>query len=171
MADILDSRVIKIDGAETSDDAVQIDYDPDMNTYGQDGEAVTTFYSGEPIYLLVQLEPGFRIANIRKTSGGVTNLGLVDRIETVTDRFFQDDAEQELKWYPTTAITVAGDHLQEGDQVLTADGKKITCSNPPSVLDYSYGFQAYSIRVNHPGNMNIAEDEAFPLGLVIEVTK
>ena len=171
MADILDSLVITLDDADDSTDVdVNIDYDEELNTY-DNGEATTTFYKGEDIFLLVQLEPGYSISGIKKTSGGVANLGLVTRTETVTDHFFPDGDEQSLTWYPSTNVIIDTDHEQDGTQVLTVTDKKITCNNPPTVLDYHYQYQAYSVRVSHPSGMNIDDDETFPIGIVIEVTK
>jgi hypothetical protein len=171
MADILDTILIQFDDDDDSDVTVKFDYDHELNTYGTGGEAVTTFYTDEDIYLLVQLEPGYVISRIDYTSGGVSNLGLVTRTEEVTDHFFPDNEEQSLSWYPSGSITIDSDHLQTGTQTLTVTDDKVTCSNPPSILDYHYDFKAYSLRVRHPSAMDLEDDDTFPLGIVIEATK
>lgn len=169
MADILDSIVVRF-GEETSDGSSgifsKVELDPERNGNDENGNPKTTFNPGDPIFIRVQLQPGYVIDYITKTSGDVLNHGLKSMSETEEKTFFPDTEDMSLKWYPST--TPSASNFKGNTSSLTnIQEKSVAIASPPVICDVKYTFQGYSLEIREPSGMVVTEDDPWPTGVVI----
>lgn len=131
------------------------------------GEDKTSFNPGDSCYLIAQLQPGFKIDRITYTSGETAVLGTVTR--SYTQRFFfpDKDTEESLAFYPSSGLSP---RWFGKDGVLTRKDLAVKISKAPAIGDISYSYSAYSIRITPP-NLSLGENDDWPIGIVIWVTK
>lgn len=177
MPEILDARIITIDDAQDAGTVnCIIDYDWEGNMYDKDDEGnpvtTTTFYEDEIIDLLLQLPPGYNLVSIKTTTGSrIETHPIVSRVVEVKDQFFEDTELKDIAWYPNGTPVLTDIHRAPITPIVAIEDKKMKVNYAPVILDFYYGITAYSFKTIHPAGIDLADDEVFPQGIIVEVSK
>jgi hypothetical protein len=153
------------DGSDASEFAV-INLDESRNKNSK-GEVITSFTVSDQIYFYVHLLPGYRVTNITKTSGTLSNLG-GQSFTTKEQVYFEElNTKKELSHYPNGNNISPVWYGNTGD--FSRTGRELTNRfNGPCIGDITYDFNAFLFRFT-PQNVVIPEDEQFPVLIVIYI--
>ena len=165
----IDATIVTSFGEGISEDdvLVVIELDDELNL-DDDGETKTTFYPGDECYFYVHLQAGLTIDRITVTSGARPR-SLGSKTVTKTEQMFFPELNEELQlgyfingisysWYGNAGS------IEREERTLKNN------SNLPCVADVTYTFTAWSYRYDPPA-MTLAEDETYPVGIVVHVSQ
>ena len=142
--------------------------DPIANVDPQ-GNVVERFLDTEEAFILVHLEPGAAVQNVRTSYGTIVNAHspqLVTRTNTLEEVVFKSSEEEiTLPHIPNGGVSAT---WTGNDRTLTQSGRKIKCPQAPGICDITYSYSAWQYRLRVP-LLSLAEDEEFPVDISFEV--
>lgn len=163
----IDATVVVQFGDGASDDGFVVVSLDDTRNLDASGDSKTSFYPGDEVYFFVHMDPGLHITKVTKTAGTITNLGIQTFHDHTTSVQFVDiDETAELERIPTVITHT----IWWGNQpTYTRDVRLLTNTfDGPAIGEISCSFIA-NLFLFTPPSMELAEDEEFPVLIVIHV--
>lgn len=151
--------------------------DDQLNVETVDGQETvkTTWYPGDSIYFLVQVDPGLRIADVRASWGHVQHLGTVKRQHTDDITVIEppdedkEAASAELSYIPAGQVTF---RWYGNAPALRQDGRSLyyTDGALPAIgrADYKSTWQSYRLV---PRPLELEDDEEWPGVIAIYIAR
>jgi len=135
------------------------------------GTKLTEFLDTELVYILVHIESGARVHNIRTSYGTINNPltpRSVVRSHTIEEVVF--DSAEETYQIPHIPIGGVTPTFYGHSAIIARTGRILTVNAWPRICDITYQYQAWQYELQVP-DLNIVVGEDFPLDVSFDVRK
>jgi len=132
-----------------------------------DGEAISTFSPGDPVYLLVHHDNHARVVRVRDdtANGDLQLIGVVTRTKTEEITFTHAADEHELQYQPSGQPSARW-YGRQG--VLSLSGRTLKASGTPCLGEISYPISAVQYLYRPSSLVTCLPGEQFPVDVVVE---
>lgn len=152
-----------------SDPFAVLELDDTLNL-DADGQVITTFGEGQPIWFVLHVQPGYVPALIYQTDGMITYCGPVTRARTMEGAVWTPESlSVELPHYPDGGVDVDW----QGNSIALAPVSGRTLAAVESELtlmaraNLSYAINCHLYRFDPPAGLLLGDDESYTIDAMI----
>jgi hypothetical protein len=152
-----------------SDPFAVLELDDSLNL-DADGQVITTFGDGQPIWFVLHVQPGFSPSLAYQTDGMITYCGQVTRARTMEGAVWSpEDLSVELSHYPAGGVAVDW----QGNSIALAgvSGRTLAAADAELTLmargNLGYTINCHLYRFDPPSALVLGENESYIIDAMI----